>query len=123
MNCQHGGRPTAWHYYAYQYCDGEGRNNGRIRKICVDMYEGYANAVRQELPQARIVVDRFHVAKAYRQGADKLRVKVQRELKSGLKPDEYEALKGAMWLFRRDPDELSEEERRRLELLFECADS
>ena len=37
MNCQHGGRPTAWHYYAYQYYDGEGRNNGRIRKI-VDNY-------------------------------------------------------------------------------------
>ena len=93
----------------------------KVKDVCVDMYEGYANAVRQELPQARIVVDRFHVAKAYRQGADKLRVKVQRELKSGLKPDEYEALKGTMWLFRRDPDEVSEEERRRLGLLFECA--
>ena len=42
-------------------------------RVCTDMYEGYTNAVKRRLPQARIVIDRFHVAKAYRECADKLR--------------------------------------------------
>jgi transposase len=85
------------------------------------MYEGYTNAVREVLPQARIVVDRFHVAKAYRDCADQLRKQAQRELKAELEKTEYEALEKTMWLFRRNPEELEKEERERLGLLFECA--
>ena len=93
----------------------------QVREVCTDMYEGYTSAVREVLPQARIVVDRFHVAKAYRDCADDLRKEVQRDLKAELSETEYEALKGTMWLFRRAPQELEEEEKQRLELLFECA--
>jgi transposase len=32
-----------------------------IRTVCCDMYEGFIEAVREELSTARIVVDRFHV--------------------------------------------------------------
>ncbi|MCI0661623.1 MAG: ISL3 family transposase [Acidobacteria bacterium] len=92
-----------------------------IREVCTDMYEGYTNAVKEVLPQAKIVVDRFHVAEAYRDCADQLRKQVQRELKAELSEEEYEGLKGTMWLFRRDPQELSKEDRKRLALLFECA--
>jgi transposase len=92
-----------------------------VREVCIDMYEGYASAVKKALPQARIVADRFHVAKAYRDCADKLRIEAQRSLKASLKKEEYEALKGTMWLFRRDPSELDQEEGERLALLFECA--
>jgi transposase len=38
-----------------------------IRTVCCDMYEGYSEAVREELPQAQIVVDRFHVTRHYHQ--------------------------------------------------------
>lgn len=93
----------------------------QVRDVCTDMYEGYTSAVREVLPGARIVVDRFHVAKAYRDCADQLRKEAQRELKAELSETEYEALKGTMWLFRRDPEELEKEEQERLELLFECA--
>jgi transposase len=85
------------------------------------MYEGYTSAVKKVLPQAQLVVDRFHVAKAYRDCADQLRKEVLRELKAALSEDEYEALKGTMWLFRRDPQQLNGAERERLALLFECA--
>jgi transposase len=97
------------------------RLRAQVREVCTDMYEGYTSAVREVLPQARLVVDRFHVAKAYRDCADQLRKEVQRELKAELSETEYEALKGTMWLFRRDPQELEKEEQERLELLFECA--
>jgi transposase len=92
-----------------------------IREVCTDMYEGYTNAVKEVLPQAKIVIDRFQVAEAYRDGAEELRKQVLRELKAELSAEEYEGLKGTMWLFRRDPQELSREERKRLALLFECA--
>jgi transposase len=92
-----------------------------VREVCTDMYEGYTSAVKKVLPHAQIVVDRFHVAKAYREGADQLRKEVQRDLKASLKKDEYEALKGTMWLFRRNSEDLDQEERERLALLFECA--
>lgn len=92
-----------------------------VREVCIDMYEGYASAAKKALPQARIVADRFHVAKKYRDCADQLRIEAQRDLKAGLNKEEYEALKGTMWLFRRDPKDLDKEERERLALLFECA--
>jgi transposase len=92
-----------------------------VGEVCTDMYEGYTSAVKKVLPNARIVIDRFHVAKAYRDCADQLRKEVQRDLKADLSQDQYEALIGTMWLFRRDPQDLDEDERKRLALLFECA--
>jgi len=92
-----------------------------VREVCTDMYDGYTSAVKHVLPGVRIVVDRFHVAKAYRDGADQLRKEVQRGLKASLEKDEYEALKGTMWLFRRNRQDLDHEEQQRLGLLFECA--
>lgn len=92
-----------------------------IREVCTDMYEGYVNAVKEEIPQARVVVDRFHVAQAYRDCADQLRREVQRELKEVLQPEEYAAFKGVMGVFRRAPTELSKAERAQLKLLWECA--
>jgi transposase len=92
-----------------------------IREVCSDMYDGYTSAVKEVLPKANLVVDRFHVAQAYRDCADQLRKQVQRELKAVLSDEQYGALKGTMWLFRRDSQELSKEERKQLALLFECA--
>jgi transposase len=89
------------------------RLRATVREVCIDMYEGYASAVKKVLPQARAVADRFHVAKKYRDCADRLRIESQRDLKAGLSKEEYEALKGTMWLFRRDPEELDKEERER----------
>jgi transposase len=97
------------------------RLRATAREVCIDMYEGYASAVTKVLPQTRIVADRFHVAKNYRDCADRLRVEVGRELKGSLSKEEYEGLKGTMWLFRRDPEELNKQESEQLALLFECA--
>lgn len=97
------------------------RLRATIQEVCIDMWEGYANAVRKALPQAKIIADRYHVAKSYRDCADKLRKEVQRDLKKSLKKEQYDGLKGTMWLFRRDPQDLNKEERSHLALLFECA--
>lgn len=89
--------------------------------VCTDMYEGYVNAVKEAVQQARVIIDRFHVAKAYRASADALRKEVLRDVKAQLTKEQYQFLKGTMWPFRRAPKDITPEEKERLALLLECA--
>jgi transposase len=94
------------------------RLQATVKRVCTDMYDGYINAVRDVLPRARVVIDRFHVAKAYRACADQLRKQELKRLKAELPHEEYAALKGTLWLFRRPWADLSPEEQERLARLF-----
>lgn len=89
-----------------------------IKTVCTDMHIGYVNAVQAQLPQARIVADRFHVAKAYRDGADAVRKQAMKQLKQELPKAEYAALKGVMWAFRKRPQDLEHDEKTLLNRLF-----
>jgi transposase len=86
-----------------------------IKSVCTDLYEGFINAVKEEVPAARRVADRFHVAKAYREEVDKLRKKETKRLKKELAKAEYEKLKGAMWAFRKRSADLTEQDKEVLE--------
>jgi transposase len=95
----------------------------RLRKtihvVCSDMYEGYINAVKEVLgKKVQVVVDRFHVAKLYRQGLDKLRKKELKRVKKELPEANYQEFKGVMWLLRKNPAELKPEELEVLSGLF-----
>ena len=61
-----------------------------IERVCSDMYQGFISAAQEQLPWAKIVIDRFHVAKAYRDCADRVRkqeVRPQANLiEGGLRP-------------------------------------
>jgi transposase len=92
-----------------------------IHTVCCDMYEGFTEAVREELSVARIVVDRFHVARRYHQAADELRQQELHRLKQELPPEDYQRLKGSMWAFRKPPAELCPEERQVLRKLWQAA--
>jgi len=92
-----------------------------IHTVCCDMYEGYREAVREELPTARIVVDRFHVAGHYHQAADGMRKQELSRLKQELPPEKYQGLKGSLWAFRKKPQDLKPEERQVLKRLFRYA--
>jgi transposase len=85
------------------------------------MYEGFTEAVREELSQARIVIDRFHVTRVYRDGLDDLRKQELQRLKKELPATEYQQLKGSMWALRKKPADLDTEERRILRFLFRQA--
>jgi transposase len=89
-----------------------------IYTVCCDMYEGYTEAVRQELKQARITIDRFHVAEKYRDSADTLRKEEQKRLKKELPKDEYKTMKGILWAFRKNSTDLNDKERQTLQRLF-----
>src|SRR5689334_4170213 len=52
----------------------------QIRSVCTDIWEGYISAVAEVLPDATIVLDRFHVARHYRNAVDELRKQEIRRL-------------------------------------------
>ena len=89
-----------------------------IQRVCVDMYEGYSNAVYEALPSVAVIVDRFHVAKNYRGCADKARKQEMMILKKTLSEKDYAELKGVMWHFRKKWLILTEEQQITLLLLF-----
>jgi transposase len=89
-----------------------------IRTVCTDLYEGFINAVKEVLGKAVVVVDRYHVAKLYRAGADRLRRQELRRLKQELPKEDYAKLKGALWPFRKNAADLEEEERALLKRVF-----
>ena len=89
-----------------------------IVSACCDMYEGYTEAIREELPHVRLVIDRFHVARAYRDGLDTLRKAELKRLKRELSRQEYKTLKGSMWALRKEKQDLTPKERKTLRRLF-----
>lgn len=95
------------------------RLRATIKRVCCDMYEGFVNAAQEQLPWVKIVIDRFHVAQAYRDCADKVRKQEVKRLKLELSKEEYEQIKGVMWPFRKSSMELEDEERELLERFFE----
>lgn len=98
-----------------------GHLQGTINEVCSDLYEGFINAVEEVLPQAKVVADRFHIAKLYRAAVDELRKVELKELKQILKKDEYSGLKGVLWMLRKNADNVEPEEQEILDLLFDAS--
>jgi transposase len=94
-----------------------------IHIVCTDMWKAYIHAVKEVLGQAVIVVDRYHVAKKYRDCADALRKKELKRLKAELSETEYDPLKGAMWPFRKNKADLLPHEAELLDRLFQYTPS
>jgi transposase len=90
----------------------------RIQSVCTDMWEGYVTAVQEVLPQASVVIDRFHVACHYRDAVDSLRKLELRRLRTTLPKDQLDALDYTLWPTRKRLADLNDEERERLEGLL-----
>ena len=90
-----------------------------VKAVCSDMYEGFINAAKEVFgKRVRVVADRFHVAKSYRNELEKLRKKEMKRLKNELSETAYKELKGAMWALRKKPENLSDEETQIIQRLF-----
>jgi len=57
-----------------------------IHTVCTDMWQAYINAAKEVLGQVVVVVDRYHLAKKYRDWADNLRKQELRRLKPNTTP-------------------------------------
>ena len=94
-----------------------------VQAVCCDLWEAYTEAVREEIPTARIVADRFHVARHYRKAADSLRKQELHRLKKELAKEEYQKLKGSLHAFRKNARDLNKRERKTLRIFFEHSPS
>jgi transposase len=95
-----------------------------METACTDMWEGYVNVVKEFAaahPEVsiKVVVDRYHVAKNYRECVDKVRKRECRRLKKELSETEYRKIKGVMWIVRKNNKDLTSDERKKLNRLFE----
>jgi len=95
----------------------------RVRTVCCDLWEAYTEAVREEIPTARIVADRFHVARHYRQAADQVRKQELLRLKKILSKAQYQTLNGSFHAFRKNAKDLNKAERKILRRFFALSTS
>jgi len=57
-------------------------NTDRIKACAIDMWQPFRDACREVLPQAAVVVDRFHVIKETNEALDKVRKRARKHMKS-----------------------------------------
>jgi transposase len=99
-----------------------------IEVVSIDPYEAYGQAIRNELPGARIVVDHFHLVRGVNTALDSVRRERQREHARRRPKGTRRSGQSASWrpdLYRvrhrllKARERLSQRERRRLCALFE----
>jgi transposase len=85
------GRETIDRFFQHRLSDYQ---KAKIKWACCDMSEAYIGAIKAHCPQAQLVLDRFHVAKALNQAVDEVRKEQWREA-SG---EDRKLLKGLRWI-------------------------
>lgn len=86
------------------------RYRKRIRYVCMDMSNAYANWVRAFLPNADIVYDHFHLIKAVNDRLDKVRRRTMNRLDEDMK----KVIKGQRYTLMKNQESLTADERDRL---------
>ena len=79
----------------------------QVESCCADMWDAYHQAAAEKLPNAKRVVDRFHVMKNLTDAITKAR----RSIQSQADPATQALLKGSRWLLVKNPQNLDEEDR------------
>ncbi len=90
------------------------RSGARVEAVAIDMSAAYWSAVRDNIPEAVIVFDHFHVMKLFNEKLSDLRRDLHREATQIMHKD---VLKGTRWLLLKNYENLDESknERTRLE--------
>lgn len=101
------------------------RLHSRIHTFCTDMWDGYLGAIADFLAaqpevKAKVVIDRFHVAKNYREDFDKRRKQELRRLKKELPQATYQEVGyGMHWVLRHNYAHLNDDDKVRLRRLLQ----
>lgn len=85
-----------------------------IEVVSMDMWRPYFYAVKDALPQAKLVADRFHVVKQLNENITKLRRTIQRESDDNVK----KVLKGSRWLLVKNRQNLKPKEAEHLQRIL-----
>jgi transposase len=92
-----------------------------VEHAALDPFRGYANAIRDELPDAVAVLDAFHIVKLGTQVVDEVRRRVQQETLGhrGLRDDPLYKIRG---LLRHGAEHLTERQLAKLNACLEAGD-
>lgn len=82
-----------------------------ITQVAIDMSPAYQKGVRENLGNAKVVFDKFHVVALVSKAADEVR---RKEARMGTN-QARESLKGSMWVLRSNPENLTERQQEKLE--------
>jgi transposase len=82
-----------------------------VRTVTIDMAGGYYKAIRQWLPEAEIVFDRFHVQRLASDALDEVRRSLVRDL---ARSDEGQEIKNLRYVLLKNPWHLTPPQRHRL---------
>tara|TARA_R110002072_G_C7877076_1_gene527696 strand:+ start:98 stop:1312 length:1215 start_codon:yes stop_codon:yes gene_type:complete len=82
------------------------QSRAKVRAVASDMAGGFLKAVRECLPEARLVLDRFHVVKLFNEKLTTLRRDLYREATDDL---HKAVLKGTRWLLLKNPENLDDD--------------
>ena len=80
-------------------------SRAKVKAVAIDMSNAYTAAVRDNLPDAVLVYDHFHIIKLYNEKLTELRRDLHREAVGKLKK---KVLKGTRWLLLKNPENLDE---------------
>lgn len=82
-------------------------NRHQVEIVSMDMWKPYRRAFQTVLPQARIVVDKFHVVRMANEALEKIRKGLRKELK----PNQRRTLKGDRKILLKRAHDVSDRER------------
>ena len=85
----------------------------KIKWATCDMSQTYIGAIEYHCPNAKLVLDRFHIVKALNAAVDEVRKEQWRQVD----PDERKALKGLRWLLFKHSSNRSKKDSRTLNAL------
>ena len=86
----------------------------KIKEVSIDMWGPYFDVIKEHLPKAKIVIDRFHVQTHLNDALTKVRRKIQKDLTD----EQKEAIKGSRWLLVKNEEHLTQEEKMKLNEVF-----
>ena len=87
----------------------------KIEAVACDMWDPFIASIKDNVPQAKIVFDKFHVIKNYSKVIDKVR---NIEFKKAAE-EKKEAIKGTKYLLLKNRDKLEKDQKEQLKTLLE----
>lgn len=101
------GRDTIDKFFNEKLSDFQKKN---IKWASCDMSETYINAIEHHCPNAKLVLDKFHIVKALNESLDEVRKEEWRKLRG----EERKAMKGVRWILYKRSSTRTKKETRRL---------
>jgi len=102
---------SVWEQFALEI----GRHDGHhkaITQVAIDMSRAYVRGVKDNLPNAEITFDKFHVLAQAGEGLDKVRI-----LEAQASAEKRSLLSKSLWLWRKNPENLTDVQAERLEAM------